>query len=408
MYGGAEAAFRMAIALRPGHALAYHNLGSALAAQKKYGEAEAALRKAIALRPDHALAHFNLGLALHAQKKHREAEAVLRKAIALRPEDASAHTNLGAALQAQKKHREAEAVLRKVVVLRPNDAGAYNNLGLALHDQKRYGEAEAAYRKALALRPDYASAHCHLGSALADQKKYGEAEAACRKAIALRQDFPEAHYNLGVALREQKKLGEAVTAFRRADQLLVNHPAVRTNLRRAERMLALDRKLTAFLEGKGDPATPRERLELAAHCGSYRERPRTALRLCEEAFKGEPKLADDLTAQHRYRAACFSALAAAGKGQDGAKLPEAQRAELRAKALAWLQADLKAYQGLLKDKEDQRPLLRQRMEHWLNDKDFAAVRSPTALAKLPEAERKRWQQLWTDVAALLKRAGGAR
>jgi hypothetical protein len=42
------------------------------------------------------------------------------------------------------------------------------------------------------------------------------------------------------------------------------------------------------------------------------------------------------------------------------------------------------------------------------DADLAGLRDPDALAKLPEAEREPWQQLWTDVAALLKRAEGAR
>jgi hypothetical protein len=44
------------------------------------------------------------------------------------------------------------------------------------------------------------------------------------------------------------------------------------------------------------------------------------------------------------------------------------------------------------------------MRHWLNDPDFAGVRGPDALAKLPEAERQEWQKLWADVQRLLDRA----
>ncbi len=40
------------------------------------------------------------------------------------------------------------------------------------------------------------------------------------------------------------------------------------------------------------------------------------------------------------------------------------------------------------------------MQHWQQDKDFAGVRGPKALARLPEAERHEWQKLWQDVAAL--------
>src|SRR5262245_37686925 len=37
---------------------------------------------------------------------------------------------------------------------------------------------------------------------------------------------------------------------------------------------------------------------------------------------------------------------------------------------------------------------------------LTAVRDEQALAKLPEAEQKAWRQLWADVAALHKKAGG--
>jgi len=36
--------------------------------------------------------------------------------------------------------------------------------------------------------------------------------------------------------------------------------------------------------------------------------------------------------------------------------------------------------------------------------DFAGVREPEALARLPEAERQSWQELWRRVADTLARA----
>jgi len=44
------------------------------------------------------------------------------------------------------------------------------------------------------------------------------------------------------------------------------------------------------------------------------------------------------------------------------------------------------------------------MQRWQVETDFAGVRGPDALAKLPEAERSAWQKLWHDVADALKRA----
>jgi hypothetical protein len=46
------------------------------------------------------------------------------------------------------------------------------------------------------------------------------------------------------------------------------------------------------------------------------------------------------------------------------------------------------------------------MHRWLEDPDFAGVRGPEALARLPEPERRGWQQLWADVADTLVQAQG--
>jgi hypothetical protein len=80
---------------------------------------------------------------------------------------------------------------------------------------------------------------------------------------------------------------------------------------------------------------------------------------------------------------------------------------LRRHALDWLRADLKAWGGLL-DKEPDKARSAARvtnsLQQWLVDADFAGVRGPEALAKLPDAERQPWQQLWDDVAGTLARA----
>jgi hypothetical protein len=46
------------------------------------------------------------------------------------------------------------------------------------------------------------------------------------------------------------------------------------------------------------------------------------------------------------------------------------------------------------------------MRHWLQDGDFAGVRGPEALGKLPEAERKEWEKLWQEAEALRQSAAG--
>src|SRR5207244_7349531 len=117
------------------------------------------------------------------------------------------------------------------------------------------------------------------------------------------------------------------------------------------------------------------------------------------AFANTPKLADDLHFQHRYNAACAAALAGCGQGKDADQSDARERARLRRQALDWLRADLTAYRRLLdKEPDKARTAVRERMQYWLQDKDFAGVRGSAALAKLPKEECQGWQKLWADVA----------
>jgi hypothetical protein len=84
-----------------------------------------------------------------------------------------------------------------------------------------------------------------------------------------------------------------------------------------------------------------------------------------------------------------------------------ERSRLRRQALDWLRADLGAWRSLLaKDAGQNGPVAGRQLQHWQEDADLAGVRGPVALAKLPEAERGAWQQLWADVADTLGRAQG--
>jgi hypothetical protein len=167
-------------------------------------------------------------------------------------------------------------------------------------------------------------------------------------------------------------------------------------------MVKLDGKLTAGLRGESKPASPMEALQLATLCRFPARRLHAAsARLAAEAFAGDPKLADDLKAQHRYNAACSAALAAAGQAEDAADLSTADRVELRRQALAWLRADLAAYTTLL----DKSPApVREVLQHWQKDTDLSCLRDKVSLAELLQDELQAWRQLWADVAALLKRA----
>src|SRR6185369_4854586 len=107
----------------------------------------------------------------------------------------------------------------------------------------------------------------------------------------------------------------------------------------------------------------------------------------------------------RYRAAGSAALAAAGQGGDAAKLDDAAKAKLRKQALDWLRADLALRAKQLDgDKPADRAAVQQALLNWRKGPGLASLRDAAALAKLPADEQKAFTQLWTDVAALLKKA----
>jgi eukaryotic-like serine/threonine-protein kinase len=251
--------------------------------------------------------------------------------------------------------------------------------------------------------PDNTLTYYKRGHALGSQGRYKEAEAAYREAIRLRPDYAEAHCNLGYVLRAQGRFAESLTAYRRGHELGTKTPGWRYPsadwVRQAERRVALDAKLPAVLRDDAAPADAAEAAELA-ECVLYRQKPAAAIRLFEAAFAAEPALAQRPGLYYRYNAACAAALAAAGRGTDAAAaLPAKLRASLRRQALAWLGADLAAWQQRA---AADRAAAGKTMTHWQADPDLAGVRGPQELAKLPAAERAEWEKLWADVAALLK------
>ncbi len=405
----AEAAYHEAIRIKPVDAEAHYNLGNLLNAQGKSSEAEAAYRDAIRFKFDYAEAHTNLGRLLNAQGKPEEAETAFREAIRIKPDLANAHLNLAVVLNAQGKPSEAEAACREAIRIKPHLAIAHTNLGIALRAQGKPKEAEAAYHEAIRIKPDDAEAHYNLGNLLNAQGKPREAEAAYREAIRLKPDYAEAHCNLGSVSRLQGRYPDSLASYRRGHELGSKQPGWRYPsaqwVREAERFVALDERLPAVLKGKDRPVSASEGLEFMEVC--YCKKLHVAAsRFGADAFEKDPRLANNLATGNRYDAACYAALAAAGKGTDAADLGADARSRLRRQALDWLQADLASWKNRLDGAQtNDRVLVERNLRKWKQNNDLSGVRAAEALARLPAEEREAWQRCWADVDALLERAG---
>ena len=113
------------------------------------------------------------------------------------------------------------------------------------------------------------------------------------------------------------------------------------------------------------------------------------------AFDADPSLKEGIEGDLFHNAACAAALAGCGKGRSNIPPDDVTKAKFRQQALEWLKADLR-----LRDKA----LDRGHCPPCKYDTDFACVRDPDALAKLPEDEREGWQAFWAEVEAFSKRA----
>jgi tetratricopeptide (TPR) repeat protein len=305
-------------------------------------------------------------------------------------------------------------------ILRPHARGGLgevyvaldNNLGAALYAKNDLEGAISAYRKAIQLDPQDFKAYYNLGSALFDKKDVEGAIKAFRTAIQLNPKYPNAYGGLGFALLHKGQFGEARQATLQALKLApTNHPwrgLAKRHLQQCDKLLALDRKLTAFLDGGDPPAGVENRLALADLCRRYKHYHATAVRLYDKLFAVRPTLADDLAKGLRYQAACSALLAAAGKGLDAKPSDGAEKTKLRIQALEWLRGDLDSFAKQFRaGKAADIALLLERLPVWEKDDALVPVRNPQALNALPSAEQEAWSKLWSDRDQLLQQVRAA-
>ncbi len=354
---------RAAIQIRPNDAMAHRSLGDALTRQGKLDEAIAEGRAAIRLEPESSECHFTLGEALRRRGKLDGAISEFREAIRIHPEWARPRGNLAIAFAEAGRLEESIASSRLAIKLEPRNAGIHGNLAESLMMRGKLDDAVAEFREAIQISPKYSIAFTGLGKALARQGKVDEAIAAHRAAIQLQPDAADAHTamgalfcdvlkdyrsaedefrtalrlrpndliaqaNLGIALERQGKLEEALAEYQKAQKLAPpNSPVARGmsgQISQLEPLVAQARRLPAVLRGEDEPKDNAERL-IFADLAHRHKQPAAAARLWTKAFESDPASANDLRAARRYDAACAAALAAAGQGQDAAKLDDQER-----------------------------------------------------------------------------------
>jgi tetratricopeptide (TPR) repeat protein/tRNA A-37 threonylcarbamoyl transferase component Bud32 len=405
-YAGAIHHYQQALHLDPNDAMVHSNWGLALAHQKDYAGAIRHYRQALQLDPELAEAHCNWGAALAAQQDYAGAIHRCQEALRFDPNLALAHSVWGYALYGMKDYAGAISHSQQALKLDPKNALAYCNWGAALAAQQDYAGAATHCRQALKLDPNFAAAHFYWGWSLVFQRDYAGAVTHFQHAVKLDPSYGEAHGALGFVLLTRGYFTDAEQTIRRCLQLLrPGHPmrsAAQKVLHDCQRALQLEQQALALAHGKVQSTGPTEMVRLAQFCHQYRRHP-TAVRLYSSALAAQPPLADDLKKEHLFRAACAAALSAAGQGHKAVALTEKERGELRQQALHWLQANLKLWkEELQKEMSLSLALTDVQLARWQTEPALAELREEKELVRLPKEEQQAWQQLWADVAQVLK------
>jgi tetratricopeptide (TPR) repeat protein len=264
------------------------------------------------------------------------------------------------------------------------------------------------YKRVLSFDPQITLTRNSLGKMPRDAARLNEAIAHYENALRSDPGLLRAHAALGQALLALGRFREAEVATRRCLDRLAQQDEYRSNiqaqLQRCERLIALQNRLSAVLEGKDKPAGVAETLEFAELCGLEGEMI-AAARLYQEALDASPRLADDLHTEHRYRAACAAALVGSVRGSYAAGLSEGERARWRQQAREWLRAEVTLWTSVLdRGSHVDRFLVAQKLAHLWADPQLDDLLDRGSLDRLPAAERQECRALWNAIDILIRRA----
>ena len=189
-YAEAATLLKRALDERPSDALAWNNLGSALAESGDLEGAVAAFRQCAALAPQRAAPWFNIGHALDMIGRVDEAHDALREALKRDPAHVSARVTLARVLQFMGRIAEAESEYRRVLAARPDSALAW--YGLSTLRTARFGEDDVRQIENVYARTNLAvderiAAGFALSKALEDLQRYTEAFAVLTAANSLKR-----------------------------------------------------------------------------------------------------------------------------------------------------------------------------------------------------------------------------
>jgi tetratricopeptide (TPR) repeat protein/tRNA A-37 threonylcarbamoyl transferase component Bud32 len=327
-----------------------------------------------------------------------------RRVQAAHPGDFWANWMLAGRLKSQP---ESVGYYRAAVAILPRAAGARVNLGNALLMQGQNDQAKSEWQQAISLDPRTTKAHFNLGVMAYNENNFTRATERFRATIDSDPKFADAYRLLGAGLVRLARYAEARDVLKRGIELYpANDPNRKLTIEAldaAERLLALERRVPAFLDGSEMPQNAVEFLDVAEMLAT-RGRFREALPFFTRVIDS-PELDAFRTEEARYNFACSAIIACTqpvGSPSELRNESDPVRAEWRRNALRWLRAALASQQENLRNSGDSARAAQSTLARWLADPDLASVREDPGLAQLPPEERAEWVQFWEIVRTASK------
>ena len=130
-FGNAQIAFERAIAINPGDAESYNNLGEALGELKQYTRALEAFNRAINLDQKLLKAKYNQAVSYGRMGNFRYSEFVFRSLIKTNPNYSLSYDGLAVTLSKAGRAKEAIAFHEKALALDPREPSYYFNFAIS-------------------------------------------------------------------------------------------------------------------------------------------------------------------------------------------------------------------------------------------------------------------------------------
>jgi len=219
---GAEWHFKRAVAIYPGHSLAWFGLGNLLIKRGKDRAAEAmeCYRQVVTFEPDKALAYRNLALAADQTGDHETALQSIRHYRSLKPDDTEAALLEAGYLEKTGRVDDAIKVYEGFLRAQPRNAQAWGETGLffarSVHD---YTRAIEYLERAISIDSSKVAFYENLGSTQLLSKQPRAAVQTLEHGVARFGDTYLLQWNLAVAWDRLGDRAKSERYLARAEQL---------------------------------------------------------------------------------------------------------------------------------------------------------------------------------------------